>query len=798
MKPYSRERYIPDSESEKEIQGGSTKNYEFGKGLGVEAWRERLNQEEDFLHFFVMLQRKDACLDQEHVGRTAEYLRENFDNLLEQFDSLLDKFVGENEESNEFRYELLSYGGHGVFLKGILSGFHPELLGKITEEDKKSIGELLKKSADFLIQDSGMKFSVPASEVLNIQELEEQYHEEREVGSAIYSDEQLADLILLFKKNDCPVESEFFLDLLERAPAGSINYEVAQVLSQEKSGEHAQELLDRVRNTDDKLKRDVYSRVLYYMELGKVGVSENVVKYLDMQYELQGGDFKADFARRITGDGKVGLFDENGNLLGYFDLGDLSQGDKKRDAEVLEVSRQLLFFNTETPDEIRTQFLQDYTHFYEDAFGEVGGVRLNDLTLREQVWMYEFWKGATEKEWQEAVRIKEDHGLNGVKIFQALESSQLSAKTILSFAEKTKEVPQARERVFHVFAGFLDSIDTDAEEIVGLVEGVLEDDVSKEYVKKALLETSASFVKDIEEKIEKGEEIEKIHVYISVMENNIITLQQKRREVMKELRNIKEDIGGRIGKNADVLKERIQKKLEKIIYGFESEDCSQVFADVKDDVQNYEAEIQTREKPLYFPVGISRNLPEWEKVFQGHAEATKPVEIFGYLFWLDNQGQPVELVIADTVQVPNYMQLYGMSETEAREKAIQVGNAEAKMYQEIIEKFGLTNISIRRYDEMKSTTQIQGEVSGRKKMFQETGKTTFDYYHEVCKQLREHPLWKQAFVNAAGVTSVEGVDTAYATDEIAYILSQEKIKVSHMNEALYDAVALVLHNIEQR
>src|SRR5690606_28235892 len=87
------------------------------------------------------------------------------------------------------------------------------------------------------------------------------------------------------------------------------------------------------------------------------------------------------FARRITGDGKIGLFDDRGGMQGYFELGTLSDAETQKQVEMLEVVRELLFTDSETPDDIRQQFLADYTDFYGKVFGEFGNIRLSDLSL---------------------------------------------------------------------------------------------------------------------------------------------------------------------------------------------------------------------------------------------------------------------------------------------------------------------------------------------------------------------------------------------------------------------------------
>lgn len=226
-------------------------------------------------------------------------------------------------------------------------------------------------------------------------------------------------------------------------------------------------MLEKVRapkkdnETEDQLRYRVsmFSRLLYRLELGKVGISDNVVTYLEKQYDLQNSEEGLDFARRITGDGKIGLFDKDGALQGFIELGDLGDGEKQRQAKVLEVSRDLLFSDPNTPDEIRQQFLKEYTNFYEHIFGEKGSVRMSDLTLREQVWMYQYSKNTAPEDWGKIGQLKEEFGIDGVKVFIAGEQNADIGKRILAFVENTAVERATKERLFRAYGAIVSELD---------------------------------------------------------------------------------------------------------------------------------------------------------------------------------------------------------------------------------------------------------------------------------------------------------------------------------------------------
>ncbi len=228
------------------------------------------------------------------------------------------------------------------------------------------------------------------------------------------------------------------LDMLEEDIDARVPKYVAEALSKVKNvGDVVADLLERLRDAKTVGAQEIFSRTLYLIELGKIGVDEGVVTYLENKYTLVGDkQDQIEHARRITGDGKIGLFDAQGGLAGFFELGDLADPEVERSAEILEVSRDLLFSDPNTPDNIRQQFLADYTDFYEKVFGEIGGVRMSDLTLREQIWMYQYWKDTTgDERWQKAMALKDEYGIDGVRAFVSLEDDRENGDRVLNLSE---------------------------------------------------------------------------------------------------------------------------------------------------------------------------------------------------------------------------------------------------------------------------------------------------------------------------------------------------------------------------
>ncbi len=207
-----------------------------------------------------------------------------------------------------------------------------------------------------------------------------------------------------------------------------------------------------------------------------------------------------------------------------------------------------------------------------------------------------------------------------------------------------------------------------------------------------------------------------------------------------------------------------------------------IFSNLERDAENYTPELATSEHQAFFPVGITKDLPKKQQEFKGDLKSAKPVEIYAYLFWLNNQNQKITLMVADTAQVPNYMGLYDLSEQEAKTASAQIGEREASKYQKIIDTFGLQNIEIVRYQDFLKDKQ------------------DFKANQELVEKLLSHPLFKKAR-EAMLPASLKGNGaesfSKYGAEELAVILSTPGRKISHQNEARYDALASVIQNVEK-
>lgn len=225
----------------------------------------------------------------------------------------------------------------------------------------------------------------------------------------------------------------------------------------------------------------------------------------------------------------------------------------------------------------------------------------------------------------------------------------------------------------------------------------------------------------------------------------------------------------------------LEKKMDQLVYGQEETKLPNGFSNFEN--SKVMPENIPEQAPLYFPVGISKDLISWEQTLAGEKKFAKPIDLYGYLFWLNNQGRKANLVICDEIQVNNYQARYGKSESEARQKAGEIGNLEASQYEKIVNTFGLKNINIQRYQE-----------------FIDGNKNEYERYSKVVKNLAAQPAFREAFL-AMVQESVSGSEKeeyiGYALEELTWILSTNGTKIGHLNEARYDILGAVIRNFEQ-
>ncbi len=271
------------------------------------------------------------------------------------------------------------------------------------------------------------------------------------------------------------VPFEHVVRLMNALPSALITKKLATYFESHRLKESQEKLVHLIQESKDEKNIDTSRRILYLLELGELGVASGVVEYLGARYTLAEADGII-AARRVSTDGKIGVYNQDGHLSGYFELGDFSDPAVEKKVNVLEISRALLFADPKTPDALRREFMIDYRNFFNTIFAEVQGVRMNDFTLREQLWVYQFWKSHPEQ-WDRFNTFKDTFGVEGVKTFVSGEMNAALPEKVLAFAEQETDT-DTKKRIFAIYASIIDQLDS-AEKVV---QALLKDEKAREHV----------------------------------------------------------------------------------------------------------------------------------------------------------------------------------------------------------------------------------------------------------------------------------------------------------------------------
>lgn len=191
------------------------------------------------------------------------------------------------------------------------------------------------------------------------------------------------------------------------------------------------------------------TKLLYRLEFGKIGISEEGVEYLGKRFDLGERYNRPEyFAHRVTADGKVGIFDGKKRALGYFNLHGLDSSKARLDADVLEFSYETLFLpkpdETEAERREREEVLEEFKEKYfstylEGKFYQDTGVAFNNLSLREQCWFLWYVRQAGAEEKRRAKNFIRKFGEDGLAVFLSLQHDLGAGAKILHIGENMGE-----------------------------------------------------------------------------------------------------------------------------------------------------------------------------------------------------------------------------------------------------------------------------------------------------------------------------------------------------------------------
>ena len=245
--------------------------------------------------------------------------------------------------------------------------------------------------------------------------------------------------------------------------------------------------------------------------------------------------------------------------------------------------------------------------------------------------------------------------------------------------------------------------------------------------------------------------------------------------------------------------ENFERKLEEVIYGKESASLPERYLEeIEKDILNYQPEMEIGEKEPYLPVGVSSQLP-----LAGEVHA-KPIDIYAYLFWLQNQGKKSGLMIADTMQETNYRAFNSdLSPEEARDLARINGERDREIYQAAIRVFDLDNVSIVNYEnEIENNPKMRECLalverldSGERGEKSEAISRAFNSLVEGKVRKRALEALEEKKGKGAETKDKQEIDKLlkqYGKTEIAWILAQKGVKIGHEKEYRYDILARII------
>jgi len=202
---------------------------------------------------------------------------------------------------------------------------------------------------------------------------------------------------------------------------------IAEALTVQGSEQAAQELMELIKS--DTRNKNALASVLYRLELGRIGMSEEGVKYMGRLYNL--GEFNNPdfFVNRLTAEGQIGVFDDEEKMVGYFGLGDMTGEQTQVSTEVMSVTYETLFKNhgeiSEEEREKREFFIQEFTEkyfsLYNENFYKETGVRVNNLTFEEQGWFLSFVSEADVDNQEKLYQFVRKFGEEGMRAFLSME-----------------------------------------------------------------------------------------------------------------------------------------------------------------------------------------------------------------------------------------------------------------------------------------------------------------------------------------------------------------------------------------
>jgi len=232
-------------------------------------------------------------------------------------------------------------------------------------------------------------------------------------------------------------------------------------------------LLELARTGDEFAKRSAL-HLLYRLESGQVGISEEGVEYLQKIYNV--GEYNSDdyYAQRITRRGQIGIFEKASNKFRqYFELQGLDSQEQVIQAKLLDLTYATLFTPraNETAEEraerekFLAEFQEKYFKFFSGDFFDQAGVQFSNLSFPEQAGFMSFYLEADDATKDRISTFCQKFGLNGLRAFLSLDrGGRQMGESILVIGEKIDS--KLANKIFSRYAELVDLTEMTEEAII--------------------------------------------------------------------------------------------------------------------------------------------------------------------------------------------------------------------------------------------------------------------------------------------------------------------------------------------
>lgn len=418
--------------------------------------------------FFEFGKAADGLFEVMNEASDRNYVAHNFINPKKIFSEEYKKLPDEQRAS--FLRKCLAYSQFSLLFEEVYnSEFTPESSKYFSEKNNKhhnvAHSMIYKTYQPEQVYNSGAgAFSCEMSHTFDTGGDVEEYADQKIILAVL---EKLKDV-----KSDKDENTKLVVEFWNKNRNPIFAHAVAEVLSKQNVNLAAAKLLDLLHSEKDK--KEPINAMLYRLEFGKIGVSDEGVRYLEKVYDLGEYNNPAYHANRLTSNGEVGVFNEELELIKYFHLGKLDSENKKVKADVLDFAYETLFIGNskesaaekQTREKYLEEFRKKYYQISEEDMFKNTGTRLNNLSFKKQGWFLIYFNQASTEEKETLQKFVSEYHEDGISSFLSLEIDQNIGNKIIELGNNMES--ESVRIVFSKISEITDLAEKESDEIMHL------------------------------------------------------------------------------------------------------------------------------------------------------------------------------------------------------------------------------------------------------------------------------------------------------------------------------------------